>query len=307
MTTLSPYFTKLFDKMIRIVKVPILSPARTTALCILLAVLLVYYSLSARAQESSNERPIGKVTVDYVEPRDETLLPIYKNLRQRSFLEQFQQLLAPFQLKTSLRLKTIQCGRINAFYSPSERAIYICYEYVQDIEEKAPSGSISGGIVRQDIIAGNLAGIVLHEIGHAIFDNLQVPLLGREEDAADEFSAYMALQFDSDVALTIINGRAYHFHLGRENSARLGAYVSDEHAMNIQRLQNYICLAYGAKPDVFRSFIENGPLSKSRTENCSMEYQRVKLAFEKTIMPSVDLTMMKKIHSTDWLKALRNK
>ena len=33
----------------------------------------------------------------------------------------------------------------------------------------------------------------LHETGHAAFDIFQVPLFGREEDAADLFAAYIML------------------------------------------------------------------------------------------------------------------
>jgi hypothetical protein len=38
----------------------------------------------------------------------------------------------------------------------------------------------------------------LHETGHAVFDLLEVPVLGREEDAADLFSAYIMLHFGKD-------------------------------------------------------------------------------------------------------------
>lgn len=38
------------------------------------------------------------------------------------------------------------------------------------------------------------ADVFLHETGHAIFDMLEIPFLEREEDAADQVSAYMLLQ-----------------------------------------------------------------------------------------------------------------
>ena len=49
----------------------------------------------------------------------------------------------------------------------------------------------------------------LHETGHAVFDQLKVPVLGREEDAADLFSAYIMLQLGKEDARRLILGSAY--------------------------------------------------------------------------------------------------
>ena len=39
---------------------------------------------------------------------------------------------------------------------------------------------------------------MLHETGHAIFYLLEIPIFGREEDAADAIASYVALQFGDD-------------------------------------------------------------------------------------------------------------
>ncbi len=49
----------------------------------------------------------------------------------------------------------------------------------------------------------------LHESGHAVFDLLKLPVLGREADAADLFSAYVMLQLGKEGARTLILGSAY--------------------------------------------------------------------------------------------------
>jgi hypothetical protein len=41
---------------------------------------------------------------------------------------------------------------------------------------------------------------ILHEFGHAIFEMYQVPLFGREEDAADQLAGYITPQFTEDQA-----------------------------------------------------------------------------------------------------------
>jgi hypothetical protein len=47
------------------------------------------------------------------------------------------------------------------------------------------------------------------ETGHAVFDMLEIPFLGHEEGAADQFSAYMLLQMGKEDARRLILGVAY--------------------------------------------------------------------------------------------------
>jgi hypothetical protein len=60
---------------------------------------------------------------------------------------------------------------------------------------------------------GPLFDVFLHEFGHASFDLFDVPLFGREEDAADQFSAYIMLHFGKAEARCLILGTAYAYKL----------------------------------------------------------------------------------------------
>jgi hypothetical protein len=46
-----------------------------------------------------------------------------------------------------------------------------------------------------EFILGNMLFVVVHEIGHAVIGEMEMPVLGREEDAADAFAIYAALWF----------------------------------------------------------------------------------------------------------------
>ena len=52
------------------------------------------------------------------------------------------------------------------------------------------------GFRREDAIVGGFVSTLLHETGHAIFHLLDIPIFGREEDAADAIAAYVS--FNSD-------------------------------------------------------------------------------------------------------------
>ncbi len=147
----------------------------------------------------------GRVKVAYVPPKNPAHQPIYERLKERRALEKLQQILSPFRLPRPLTVKVEGCdGDINAWYS--DDAITVCYEYVAWVVSNAPKETTPGGITPLDALLGPLFDVFLHEFGHALFDLFDVPLFGREEDAADQVSAYIMLRFGKEEARRLIWG-----------------------------------------------------------------------------------------------------
>jgi len=104
-----------------------------------------------------------------------------------------------------------------------------------------------------------------HEIGHAMFDVLNVPIFGDAENAADHFAGYLMLQFGKEQARGFIMGAAYSYSKYIQNpevTAPLVAF-SDIHAAPAQRFYNLICLAYGADPVLFAEAVDKDYLPKA--------------------------------------------
>jgi hypothetical protein len=226
-------------------------------------------------------------------------------LKERKVLEELQRFLAPLRLPHPLLLLTDQCNMINAFYNPYNRSLTLCYELVADAIDTAPrTVSEDGFITRQAAIIGNIVGTVLHEGGHMLFDMLDVPVFGREEDAADETASFIALQFNKDVARTIVKGWVYSW--AREQDPAASAPVSawsDEHGQASQRMYNALCLAYGGDPQQFQDFVDRGWLPKKRADHCGQEFTQLKLAFVNTVLPFIDQDLMMRVQQTQWLTA----
>jgi hypothetical protein len=152
-------------------------------------------------------------------------------------------------------------------------------------------------------VYGAFVGVLLHESGHAVFDMLHVPVFGREEDAADQMAAFIALNFNKEVARTITRGFAYLWRgFARSGGDKEWSDFADEHGTDQQRYYNMLCMGYGADPALFEDFIDQGWLPKTRAENCAAEYQLVRRAFAKTVLPFIDQAKMKTVRETDWFK-----
>lgn len=265
--------------------------------CLLIAQCLL---LAAPSMSAAQEMRPKQVDIQYVEPKNPKLRPVYEEISKAQALERLQNLLAPLRLPRRLLIKTEDCDGIsNAWYE--EDAVTVCYEFLDDIWKNAPADG-SSGIAPIDALLGPTVDVFLHEVGHAVFDYWQTPLFGREEDAADQFSTYIMLQAGKEDARRLILGNAYQYKGDLRSPVVVQSMrkFSDVHGTPSQRYYNVLCIAYGADPNLFADFITSGRLPKDRAEGCEFEYQQLANAWHKLIAPNIDPGVKDAMHA-NWL------
>ena len=125
-------------------------------------------------------------------------------------------------------------------------------ETLQEIVDRMPGGPTPAGFSPSDTVIGQFFYAAAHELGHASFDLLDVPVFGGEEDAADQFATYIMLQFGQERARRLIGGAAYSYSAfvkGRENKPDVTLPLlafSSNHGPPEQRFYNMLCIAYGS-------------------------------------------------------------
>jgi hypothetical protein len=258
------------------------------------------------------------IVIEYHEPTSDKYRPIYERLKQRKILEQLAAFLSPLNLQGALVLSLEEgdrraCSGPNSYYDLAG-TLHLCYswfhfmdtevakEYPREPNEPFTITSLGliPGVSRAEVIIGGAVGVILHELGHALFDIQDIPVFGREEDAADQIAALLMLQFGKEVGLTTIKGTYNVWH--HLNAARLRAnkgtiqasQEADEHSISIQRAFNFLCLAYGKDPETFQQLADR-LLPRIRKDNCADEYKQVAQAFRKTVLPDIDQEKMKKV------------
>jgi hypothetical protein len=165
-----------------------------------------------------------------------------------------------------------------------------------------PAETTPSGIEPIDALVGPFIDTVLHEFAHALFDYIDPPILGREEDAADQVSAYIYLQLGQDEARRLIMGTVYAYMLEVQDTdpPSMEEYA-DEHSTSEQRAFNLLCTAYGADPELFADVVKMGGLPKERVEICEEEYEHIAYAYQTLIDPHVDSELAKKMFDRSWL------
>jgi Putative metallopeptidase len=258
------------------------------------------------ADEAQEARP-NRILFEYVPPQNPQLEAVYTQLKQGQALEKIQQLFSPFRIPIDLTVKTVECGKANAWYQ--HPTVTLCYEYMNEIWQNAPKQPGPAGVTPVDAVVGQFFYITAHEFGHAMFDVLQVPSFGSAEDAADEFSTFMMLHLGKEDARRLISGAAYSYRNAIQDSASIVALqaFSDMHSMPAQRFYNLLCIAYGADPTTFAYVVAEKYLPESRARDCKREYDEVAFAFKNLIGPHLDQGFVKEALHKDWLPAESSK
>src|SRR5262249_55673694 len=159
------------------------------------------------------------------------------------------------------------------FFREDDRpTIRICYEFLHEVYEMLPKEPTAEGITPQDALCAQLLFAVAHEFGHAVFDIYNLPVLGRQEDAADQFATHFLLQFGGERAQKLIWGAAYAYNRYMKSfkdkpkvTLPLVAFSSD-HGAPEQRFFNLICIAYGYDAKIFSAVVDMGYLPDARAK-----------------------------------------
>lgn len=133
-------------------------------------------------------------------------------------------------------------------------------------------------------VTANAEFTLLHEMGHLLISELQLPVLGREEDAADQLG-FMGLfllferQRDADFYAKLLDIADYwRLEWQRQTPGKEEIHAWDSHALDAQRFFNIACLAYGSDPQRLEWIIELTGLPYERAFYCPEEYQQVEHA-----------------------------
>jgi len=249
----------------------------------------------------------NRIDIAYVAPELPDNQAVYKLLKEHQVLEKVRELLNPLRLPHRLLLQVRDCdGMSNAF--SNEESVTVCYEYVNDLWKAAPEQTTPSGIAPIDTMIGPLLDVFLHEAGHATFTSLKIPVLGREEDAADQFSTLIMLRFDKDEARRLVLGSAYQYK-GDLTSPMITVKqqnFADVHGTPAQRFYNLLCTAYGSDPKLFADVVEKGFLPEDRAVICKREYAKISHAFDTLIGPHIDKGLARKLHKR-WLPQVTTK
>jgi hypothetical protein len=121
-----------------------------------------------------------------------------------------------------------------------------------------------------EFVAGNLIFVLGHEAGHAVIRQMDIPVTGREEDAADIFATLMALMCTDDFADRVLANAALGWFFSDRRGRRRGDTLDyyDEHGLDLQRAYGVVCLMVGSNMTKYAAVAAVAKLPAQRQQTC---------------------------------------
>jgi hypothetical protein len=245
---------------------------------------LIFITLSAA---TPNPDANGKLNVMYERAADDDMQELADAIRDTKIFDEMalglsETLMLPRDMNVVFR----NCGQQNAFYDPGRTEIVMCYELVEMFAETFVIDGASDEEVGENLV-GTTMFFFLHELGHGLVHQLDLPITGREEDAVDQLAAMMLLDGgweNDDQGMLLLSGAAIQFG---ELAAKMGDQEDPafwgEHSLDVQRMYNMLCMIYGSKPEAYAMFVGPDMLPKERAERCPKEYEQVSRSWRRLL------------------------
>ncbi|GGK43601.1 DUF4344 domain-containing metallopeptidase [Aliivibrio fischeri] len=217
----------------------------------------------------------SNVEITYTDLKNETEKEIATEIKNSSVNSIFYSLFNNyFSFKDNL---TVRYGCFNAvFYDPVDNSINISYDFFKITKLYFSRHSeISPDRGAIDTLLHSL----LHEAGHAIISEYNIKVLGKEEDAVDDFATMMLLTYvDNGDAMAINAAKMFYFESSyKPDYYHIGEFAG-EHSLDLQRYFSVLCLVYGSNDIKHKDLlndIDEQNLSKVKNY-CKEKYLKVK-------------------------------
>ena len=140
-----------------------------------------------------------------------------------------------------------------------------------------------------EFIIGNTLFVLTHELGHGLINEFNMPVLGREEDAADSFAIVTALKmgpsFSQGVLIEAAKGQVFSSKRDKKEGNKLAFY--DEHGLDLQRAYNIVCFMVGAHPEKYTQLANDTKLPEYRQKGCAYEYKNMDWSWDEMLKKHV--------------------
>jgi len=275
--------------------------ARCTGGAVLLAVLTALLGAGCGGSGSSSttgstERVAagsGEVRVVWQEPATQEDAAGYELLRAGGTKGIATALAEAFELPHPLLVRGVNGIGGGPFYDPEDNSITLPYGFAALVLDVESSSNPEIGPEELGEQAAAVDSFILaHEFAHALIANFELPVLGKEEDAADSIATVVLLNVPEGAAYAADAASFWADFSSRQEPPALSDYA-DAHSLDLQRAFDVLCWVAGSSRQSFEEVAELGALPESRLETCPQEYSQLVASIERELKPHLknDVTL----------------
>jgi len=245
----------------------------------LAAATLVLLGCGGERKERFEPPTTGRFVAEYA-PASPEFEAFRDELRAHRFLDTIVlRLNDSLRIPKDITLATGHCVEPNASFDPETRRVTLCYELFKWLSEEFED-EVGG----EYLVSGTVVFALMHELGHALIEVLELPIVGREEDAVDQLATILLLN-QGPTGDSLAFGAVGWLAINATTNPLDDFAFADDHGLDRQRVYNIICWIYGRAPDRYPEVVGEGWLPENRAERCGSEYLRLARSWDRLLGP----------------------
>jgi hypothetical protein len=243
-------------------------------------------SVAAKPHRTYENHLKGRINIVYEETDDPLSAELIQGYQQYGLFDRVTKLITEkINLPRDITVVFKDCGQANAVYFSREATIVMCNELTKENYELFRQNGYGQEEALKAAIFASVF-IFYHESGHMVIDQLDLPIVGKEEDAADQFAAFFLSINDTEdksISGEIVMAAANLFDL--TSTAPKERDFQDEHSLSKQRFYSLVCMLYGTNPEKYHSLAVKLDYTKSRLHRCQAEAGTITMAWQRLLEP----------------------
>ncbi len=138
-----------------------------------------------------------------------------------------------------------------------------------------------------EFVVGNMLFTLLHESAHGLLNQMELPVLGKEEDAADAFATVTMLKMGTALShgVLIEASKAWFLTDKRDRKEGTPTEAYDAHGLDEQRAYQIVCLMVGSNKQEFKDLADHTNLPDDRQDSCWNDYASASWSWDKVLQP----------------------
>lgn len=210
---------------------------------------------------------------------------IAKNIKMSGVAEEVAAFInGKFSLSKPL---VIKFGGIDGpLYDTHSNEIFIPYTFIKQVQNRFESANYSEtGVSVTDATLDSVMHTLFHEFAHALIFTYKLPVVGKEEDAADALANVLLIEF-FDNGSDIVISAADLFDLESDDIEEFEAEdFWGEHSLDAQRFYSALCYVYGSDPKKYTYLLQDIGFSDERADLCIDEYESILRSWLRLLEP----------------------
>jgi putative metallopeptidase DUF4344 len=192
-----------------------------------------------------------------------------------------------FEIPKHITVKAVNGLDGGPHYDPADNTITFQYGFAALIYQTLQQSNPDWSQHKLGFATGAVIGFILeHEFTHALINIYNLPVLGKEEDAADTLATLLLLKSPQGEKLALGAAEFWADFSGRQDPPAIADYA-DAHSLDLQRAYTIVCDIAGSNQQRYDEVNQAGILPKGDIQSCPAQYQQDVKSFTQVLQPHV--------------------